>query len=38
MTDEMAFDITVWDRKKGEMTGVLFKDEKLDIPDQYLAQ
>jgi hypothetical protein len=38
MTDEMAFYITVWDRKKGEMTGVLFKDEDLDIPDQYLAQ
>jgi len=38
MTDDMAFDITVWDRKKGEMTEVLFKDEDLDIPDQYLAQ
>lgn len=33
---EMGFDITVWDRKQGKMTGVLFKDEDLDIPDQYL--
>ena len=34
--DEIGFDITVWDRKKGEMTGVLFKDEEMDIPDKYL--
>ena len=38
MTDEMALDTTVWDREKGEMTGVLFKDEDVDIPDRYLAQ
>lgn len=37
MTDEMAFDITVWDRKRGEMTGVLFKDEEMGIPEYYIA-
>jgi hypothetical protein len=36
LTGEIGFDITVWDRKQGEMTGVLFKDEEMDIPDKYL--
>jgi hypothetical protein len=36
LTGELGFDITVWDRRQGEMTGVLFKDEEMDIPDKYL--
>jgi len=36
LTDEIGFDITLWDRRQEEITGVLFKDEEMDIPDKYL--
>jgi hypothetical protein len=36
LTDELGFDVIIWDRREKESSGVVYESYDIDIPDKYL--